>query len=168
MACAPRLSVLLPTGDDRRGFGSGAIGIQSSIPLSVVISRHFVVHADLGVTYTPAARNTRGDRADTTSYLMAGSVVWLARPAFNMLLESVWEAGESVAGARRRDRFHSLTLSPGARWAINFDSGLQIVPGIALPIGVGPSAGQRGVFLYLSFEHAFTKNAVGPGRSAAP
>jgi hypothetical protein len=31
------------------------------------------------------------------------------------------------------------------------------VPGIALPIGVGASRGEKAVFLYLSFEHPFTK-----------
>jgi hypothetical protein len=46
-----------------------------------------------------------------------------------------------------------MLLSPGFRWALNFKSGLQIVPGVAVPVGLGPSAGQRGVFLYLSFEH---------------
>jgi hypothetical protein len=34
---------------------------------------------------------------------------------------------------------------------------LQIVPGLALPIGLGPIAGERGVFAYLSFEHPFGK-----------
>ena len=34
-------------------------------------------------------------------------------------------------------------------------SGLQVVPGIAFPIGVGPSHGQRALFLYLSLEHSF-------------
>jgi len=29
------------------------------------------------------------------------------------------------------------------------------VPGIAFPIGVGPSAGDDAVLLYLSFEHPF-------------
>ena len=33
--------------------------------------------------------------------------------------------------------------------------GLQIVPGIAMPIGVGPSAGEKSVLIYLSFEHPF-------------
>jgi hypothetical protein len=47
-------------------------------------------------------------------------------------------------------------ISPGVRGAINFTSGLQIVPGIAIPIGAGPSHGERGVFFYLSFEHPFT------------
>jgi hypothetical protein len=39
------------------------------------------------------------------------------------------------------------------RFAINRPSGLQIVPGIAYTIGVGPSSGSRAIFLYLSFEH---------------
>ena len=39
------------------------------------------------------------------------------------------------------------------RWAHNLKSGLQIVPGIAVPIGIGPSSGDTGVLLYLSFEH---------------
>jgi hypothetical protein len=51
----------------------------------------------------------------------------------------------------------SLFLSPGIRWAYNFKNGLQIVPGIGVPIGIGPSLGEKGVFLYLSFEHPFRK-----------
>ncbi|MRR28995.1 transporter, partial [bacterium] len=30
---------------------------------------------------------------------------------------------------------------------------LQVVPGIAFPIGFGPSKGEYGAFAYLSFEH---------------
>ncbi len=48
-------------------------------------------------------------------------------------------------------------VSPGIRWSYDFESGLQIVPGIALPIGVGPSRGEKSAFLYLSFEHPFGK-----------
>jgi hypothetical protein len=36
-----------------------------------------------------------------------------------------------------------------------FASGLQIAPGVAVPIGVGPSRGERSLFVYLSFEHPF-------------
>ena len=46
-----------------------------------------------------------------------------------------------------------LLLTRGARYAINFESGLQIVPGIAFPIGLGSSEDEYGVFVYLSFEH---------------
>jgi hypothetical protein len=52
---------------------------------------------------------------------------------------------------------YTLFLNPGVRWAYNFKSGLQIVPGVSFPIGVGPSSGQRSAFFYLSFEHPFKK-----------
>jgi hypothetical protein len=41
----------------------------------------------------------------------------------------------------------------GVRFAINFKSGLQIVPGLFMPVGVGPSKGEYGGLAYLSFEH---------------
>jgi hypothetical protein len=49
----------------------------------------------------------------------------------------------------------SLFINPGFRFVINFESGLQIVPGIGFPIGFGPSRGEYGVFFYFSFEHPF-------------
>jgi hypothetical protein len=53
----------------------------------------------------------------------------------------------------------SLFISPGFRYAINFKSGLQIVPGLAIPIGFGSSKGASGLFAYLSFEHPLWKPA---------
>jgi hypothetical protein len=34
---------------------------------------------------------------------------------------------------------------------------MQIVPGIAVPLGIGPSDGERSIFLYLSIEHPFRR-----------
>lgn len=39
----------------------------------------------------------------------------------------------------------------------NFKNGLQIVPGFGIPLGAGPSASEKAIFLYLSFEHPFRK-----------
>jgi hypothetical protein len=66
-----------------------------------------------------------------------------------------WTRTEAVRAAGVTERSHSLYLSPGVRWAHNFRSGLQIVPGLAVPIGIGPSRGEEALFLYLSFEHSF-------------
>jgi hypothetical protein len=82
-------------------------------------------------------------------------MVWLVSHRFNVLVETVWTSYESVVARGRTDRAQSLLINPGIRWAYNFKNGLQIVPGIAMPIGVGPSAGEKGIFGYLSFEHAF-------------
>jgi hypothetical protein len=71
------------------------------------------------------------------------------------MLETIWSRGEEVLSAGKTTSQDSWTILPGARFAFNYKSGLQIVPGIGFPIGVGPSRGDRGVFLYLSFEHPF-------------
>jgi hypothetical protein len=79
----------------------------------------------------------------------------LIHPRFNALLETTWAGAEQVTGRGQTQRVHDLLISPGVRWAYNFKNGLQIVPGVAVPLGVGPSSGEKGIFLYLSFEHPF-------------
>ena len=71
------------------------------------------------------------------------------------MLELLWLSTEQVIGAGRRTRDESLVLNPGARWAFDFPSGLQIVPGVAYTLGLDDGAGGDGLFLYLSFEHPF-------------
>ncbi len=61
------------------------------------------------------------------------------------------------SGAGTTSTVKAAYVSPGVRWSYDFASGLQIVPGIAFPIGVGPSRHEKSVFLYLSFEHPFGK-----------
>jgi hypothetical protein len=85
------------------------------------------------------------------------SVIWVARPSFHPLVELVWNRAEAVTGPDRTERADSVYLNPGVRWAHNLKGGLQIVPGIAVPIGLGPSSGETGLLLYLSFEHALWK-----------
>lgn len=153
VAFAPRLTMIAPTGSIRLERGMGGFGFQTNLPLSVVLSRHVVTHWNAGATIVPGARNARGDHAMATGYNLGQSVIWLARPRFNVLLETLWTRTENVAGPGKTQHQNDLFLSPGVRWAYNFESGLQIVPGIAVPIGAGPSAGEKGVLLYLSFEH---------------
>lgn len=156
LAIAPRLSLLLPSGDHKLGRGSGGVGLQTNLPISIQHSKRFVSHWNVGATWVPHALNENQDRASTTTFNLGQSTVWLARPRFNVLLETLWTSSESVIGTAKVERLQNLYLSPGVRWAHNFESGLQIVPGVAMPIGVGPSAGERGVMLYLSFEHPFS------------
>jgi hypothetical protein len=157
LAVAPRVTVLMPTGDWRADRGAGAVGLQLVLPVSVVVSDRVVAHSNAGVTLVPNARNSDGERAGTTSFSLGQSLVWLTAPRFNVLVEAVWNRTQTVAGPGRTATADSIVVSPGIRWSYDFPSGLQIVPGIAVPIGVGPSAGDRAVFLYLSFEHPFGK-----------
>lgn len=152
-ACTPRLSLLLPTGNERKGLGSGGVGVQVNVAASSVLSDRFVAHTNLGATYTGSTRNERDEEAATTSLNAGQSFVWTATPTVNVLVEAVWTRLESVVGSGRTDRENLFTVSPGIRWAHNLAGGLQIVPGIAFPLGVGSNRHERSVLLYLSFEH---------------
>ena len=126
-AFAPRLSLLLPTAD------GGSPGLQVNLPVSAMLTRGVVSHWNAGATLT---------RGDETVYNGGASVIWLARPTVNLMLEVVW-SGTTGGG--------ETIVNPGLRWAHNLGR-LQIVPGISFPRG-------RDVFFYLSFEHPFTRIA---------
>ena len=157
VSVAPRLSLLLPTGAEEMGLGAGALGVQVNLPASATLAKRVVDHWNAGAIVTPSARNALAQQATTTGYNLGGSVIWLVRPAFNVMLEVSWTRSETVSGPGARAASENLFINPGIRWAHNFASGLQIVPGIAFPIGVGPGKGEDAVFIYLSFEHPFLK-----------
>ena len=159
LALAPRATVLLPTGAHRRALGSGGTGLQLNLPFSAALPAHFVAHSNAGITYTPRARDTDGNSATTVSYALGQSLIWLAHPKLNLMLESIWTSAHDVVGRGQTLRTSEFLLSPGLRGAIDFPSGLQIVPGVAFPFGIGSSRGERAVFVYLSFEHPFTKGS---------
>lgn len=156
-AIAPRLTLLVPVGDDRKGLGSGALGMQVSLPVSTVLSEKLVAHWNAGATWTPRARNALGQRADTTGTNLGQSTIFHLLPTLDLMLEVYWARTQSVAGPGRTASDRTFLLSPGLRFAWNAPHGLQIVPGIGVPVGVGPSRGQRSIFVYLSFEHPFRR-----------
>lgn len=155
VAFSPRLSLLLPTGNHNQGRGNGDLGVQVNLPLSVALGESFVTHMNLGYTYTPHAKDLLGNQADIGTTNIGQSFIWLARQDLNVMLEFAYTSGDVVGGPGVRQPTQSAFISPGIRGAINLANGLQIVPGIAVPIGVGPSRGEKSIFLYLSFEHPF-------------
>lgn len=153
IALSPRLSVILPTGDYKKGYGTDSVGIQTNIPLSVELTDKFVTHWNIGATYTPGSKESGGAKADTTAFNYGASLIYLSTENFNLMFEAVGTSGESVQSDGSKQQTNTFFLNPGVRFAINCKSGLQIVPGISVPIGVGPSAGEFGGLAYLSFEH---------------
>lgn len=152
IAVAPRVSVILPTGSYRHETGNGAVGFQFNLPVSVTHSKKVVTHWNAGATTVPRARNRNGERANIKGFNLGQSTVFLARNNFNVLVETVWNYNEAVIARNRKEGEYSLLVNPGIRWAWNLKNGFQVVPGVGVPIGVGPSRGERGVFLYLSLE----------------
>jgi hypothetical protein len=121
-------------------------------PVSAMLGKSLVTHTNLGATIVSGARN-----GDARAYTLGQSLVWLAHPSVNVMLEALYVHGEGGPDGGSGD---AVTISPGLRFALDLPGGLQVVPGIAVPLGVGRSAGQKAVLFYLSFEHPFTKTAA--------
>jgi hypothetical protein len=156
-AFSPRFSFIIPTGNYRKGLGSGTLGYQLSFPFSFLLSTKFVTHYNVGVTYTPGTKNANGSRVDMTACNYGLSVILLLYKNFNLLMEAVGTCTKIKGANEGSSNSRTFLLNPGFRYAINFKSGLQIVPGLAIPVGLGPSKRTSGLFAYLSFEHPLWK-----------
>jgi hypothetical protein len=157
LAFSPRFSLLLPTGYYRDELGTGAPGYQINLPLSYLISRKIVTHYNLGVTIVYNARDADGSKYDLINYNYGLSMIFLFYRNFNFMLEVAGNTVTTRPDAGNKKIINSLLLSPGCRYAINFKSGLQIVPGIAFPVGFGFLKDEIWTFGYLSFEHPLWK-----------
>jgi hypothetical protein len=124
-AFAPRISFLVPTHE------SVGTALQLNLPVSVSLAPQLVTHLNAGIT---------APRREKAVYNAGASLIWLAHPNINLMLETVW-SGDAQSG--------DLIVNPAVRWAHNVGS-LQIVPGVSFPDG-------RDVLFYLSFEHPFTR-----------
>lgn len=153
IALSPRFSLILPTGDSKKDLGTDTVGYQVNIPLSVELSDKVVTHWNMGATFIPRAKNAAEEKANVTGFNYGASFIYLATENFNLMLETAGTSTETSPVAGLRTRESTFFVNPGMRFAINCKSGLQIVPGLSFPIGVGPSEGEYGVLLYFSLEH---------------
>jgi hypothetical protein len=152
LAISPRFSVSLPTGDWKKGRGAGAVGFEAGVPLSYVISPLFTAHTNVDGGFTPSARNPSGARASSFGFTLGQSLIFTPNQRFQPLVEVLYSREQEVVAEDKTEWSDDLVVSPGVRAAFNFASGLQIVPGFAVPFG---RHGERGMFFYLSFEHPF-------------
>ena len=105
----------------------------------------------------PMLTTILGAKGTTFGYNLGQSLVWLAHPRLNVFLETVFYPNEDVVAPRTTQWSSTLLLNPGIRWAYHLKNGLQIVPGFCAPIRIGPSSGERGIFVYLSLEHPYRR-----------
>ncbi len=152
VAFAPRATFIIPSGSYRRGLGAGGCGVQVGLPVSAVLSKSFVSNTNLGGTVLFSAKNTAGTASNLWSASAGQSVIWLAYPNVNLLLEAVVATNEVFGADGSPVRRTEAVVSPGIRGAINLPGSLQIVPGFAVPLGIGPSRGKNAIFVYFSVE----------------
>lgn len=158
VAFAPRVSLILPTGDEFKGFGVGTLGFDSNLPFSRRFSECIIAHANAGFTIYPEVKysdsNGKEVKRSLPVYTLGGSLIWLLNPDYNLMLEYV-----SVMSGGRDDGgnlvFSTLQIiNPGIRFAFTFEH-LQIVPGCSVPIRFFEGTSDVGALVYLSFENDF-------------
>jgi Putative MetA-pathway of phenol degradation len=149
-AVAPRLSLILPTGDADRGLGFGSVGYQINLPVSKIVSDRVTLHGNAGLTTYADI-----DGRSPVSYNLGASAIYAVSRDFNLMLEGLVEWNATVSGGII-ERETSFTLSPGVRKAFDLAPG-QLVVGAAMPVRFTGGETDFGVFVYLSVEHSFLK-----------
>ncbi len=154
IAMAPRISLILPTGDYKKGLGNGATGIQVNQTLSVIVSPQFSHHWNAGWTYTPNAQNSAGEKASLVGFNFGMSGIYNLTQKTNFLCEFAFNNNETVVTTNQKSSVSSYLIVPGIRSAFKARNDTEIVPGLAAILGFGPSAvdHERGVFIYFSVE----------------
>jgi hypothetical protein len=160
LSIAPRFSLILPSGDENQGIGTGKLGYQFLLPVSSEYDL-WCFHFNIGTTVTPDV--TAGvdpllslPGQTLNGYILGGSAIYKLKPNFHLMLESLALWNEDLFLEGTRDRHFQLQVSPGFRWAPYTKGDVQWVLGLAAPIGVIRDAPDVSLFLYLSFEHPFT------------
>ncbi len=157
-AFAPRFSLILPTGNRRKGTGNGVVGYQWNLPLSKKFPPRLAFNANLGLTYLPGVRTALdagglSSRRSLVSPNLGASAIFAFTSRIHAMLEWVGNFEENVNGRGKKERDFVSMISPGIRAAMIDEENLQTVVGLALPIGVTRAADNFGVLLYFSIEH---------------
>ena len=158
---APRFSLIVPTGDERFGLGSGELGYQFNLPISHY-SERFDAHFNAGYTLIPnvSARlpsGVTGADHDLNGYNLGGSVFWKPRVDLHFFVEALALWNDEINDDGNRQNVAQAFVNPGVRYAVcQFDE-VAWVLGVAVPVGLTRDTPDIGVFAYMSVEHAFVK-----------
>lgn len=153
VAFSPRLTAVIPGGTSANGAGYQGFGVQTNLPVSTRLSPWLVAHSNLGFTWIPSGK-AGGESAEWLSWSAGQSFIVEPTARFNLMLEALFVSTERKVGGLTTKE-DALLLSPGFRWGFDLPAETQVVVGLAVPMGVGPSAGERGIFAYLSVELPF-------------
>jgi hypothetical protein len=159
-AFAPRLSLVLPTGNRDKGLGTAVVGYETNLPFRKIISDRWTLHFNAGISAFPNARDH-----DLTNYNLGASAIYAVSRDFNLMLDTVAGWNEDITEGELApeptvDRATTALVSPAARYAFNLPNDAQLVVGLTPPIGLTSDSPDWGMFFYYSFEHPFTRVEV--------
>src|ERR1051325_895224 len=113
-AFSPRVSLVLPTGDEDKGLGDDTVGWQFNLPVSKVLQDRWTAHANAGMTVLPDV-----DDHDLVNFNLGGSVIYAVTAEMNFMLELLGNWDEEVNTTGGIHRSFSAIVSPGVRYAFN-------------------------------------------------
>ncbi len=162
-AFAPRLSLVLPTGDSDKVFGTVVVGYEYNLPFSQIVSDRWTLNFNAGMSVFPNAHQSH----HLTNYNVGASAIYAISKDFNLMLEALAGWNEDIAEGvfafeETVERGTTVIISPGARYAFNLPNDAQLVIGAALPIGLSSDSPDWGMFFYCSFEHPFLRSEPRP------
>jgi hypothetical protein len=160
-AMSPRVSLIVPVGDEARGLGNGGWGVQFNLPVSKQLD-DFYVHGNVGLTWFPSVGTDQypsaglrpAEDVGLANPFVAGSAIYRLRPMFHLMFESVVDWRESVVAPSLTERETAVILSPGARGGWNIGE-KQVIVGVALPVTRVSGETFTGLFGYFSYELPF-------------
>ena len=159
--CAPRFSLIVPTGDERFGLGTGELGYQLNLPISRYGDR-FDFHFNAGYTITPGVSALPAFpliEHDLEGNNLGGSVFWKPKVNLHFFLETLALWNDEIDDLGSRTNINQVFLNPGVRYAVcQFDE-VEWVLGVSVPVGLTEDTPDIGAFAYMSVEHAFRKVA---------
>ena len=116
---------------------------EAALPVSFAFAEGWTSNSSVGVSFTPGE--------DEVGFTAGEGVMRRVGSSLNLLVEALYSTDESPIPGDETEG--SVFVIPGFQYAFDLSPRVQLVPGVAMPIGVGKANGERGVLLYLSIEH---------------
>lgn len=154
---AERVGLIVPTGRVQTGGGNGVYGFEFMQAATITLSEQWMNHWNFGFRVLPSAKTAGIDKRRTlTSFTAGTSVVYLLSDNFNLLLEGLLRAGQSVNPDGSKEAETTMVINPGFRFASDLAwKDTQIVPGVSFPTELLNGPTQHGILFYLSIEPKF-------------
>lgn len=157
-AISPRLSLILPTGDDDRGLGAGRAGVQVNVPFSQQV-QDLYFHWNAGFTYQAEDRGgvAATDEASAFTPQLAASAIWRVTRMAHLMLEATAEFADELDDVTlQTERGSSWVVAPGLRGGWNVGD-TQIVVGVAVPVVLDDERSGVSGLVYFSYELPFRR-----------